>query len=188
MKSLLVVLSLVFIATSALASCTEDYVEAINAIKAKDRKSAIQSVALTIGTIVFPPSGLTAIAIHGIKSKVTYDQVKHFISKEELEDVKEVLEDADAGYGNALSEVHDLIKVENPDITQEQLADSIRMHNNQGFFCGEGMILASFKDLLVMEGASYEFAENQVGFLNENKIKKRAKQSERPTYIPGHKS
>jgi hypothetical protein len=182
MKSSVVALALLVSATNSWGRCTESYEKVIQDVKTAEAKNTLKSVLLTIGTLAFPPSGLAAAAVYGVKGKLTFDSAKNFISYAELKTVKNLLDQADAGEGEEVDRMYKILTAENKDLTKEKMIDDLRFNNEAGFYCGEGNSLATYENILTMAGASQDLVEKNVGFLNQDLTKK----PEKIQVFPGH--
>lgn len=156
------------------ASCLASYTSAIAELKTKQKANTTSSVALTLVTLIFPPSGIAKIGAYSAKGILSYDGTKRYISLSDLGDMKELIEEAGVGEGEELDFVYKVVREENPHASLQDVAQKIFNDDLNNLYCADNN-LAVMKDVLLSLGVSEDLAAKRAKFLARHQAEKEAK-------------
>lgn len=157
------------------ADCIESYADALATTKEKQTKNTAASVALTVMTLIFPPSGIAKIGAYSAKGFLTYDGTKRYISVSDLSDMQQILEQAYLEEGEKLQFVTEVISEENSGTTIQEVAKIIVLNNENNLYCADNNLSVT-KDLLLSLGVSEKLAEKKSKFFSRIQAQKSAGQ------------
>lgn len=134
----LMLLAGAFSTFTALADCRPKYLQAEAASSDDNSWMSGGSMGFGLATLAVPPATAGWIMVNVVKLGITAFQLDGMMTEHDLHGMVELMDQAEKGDGPRLRRLLDVVQVEHPGVTLEQLAREIIQWNRGEVLCKNG--------------------------------------------------